>query len=97
MELERKRRNEKGSNSDGGDRESEEEIADDKQESKAKEVEWVNFSVGKFLERRMEEKIRTMRISEWLSNKLQKTENFHQISQFNAEKVTVRKFIPKAT
>jgi len=90
----KKRRNEKGSNSDGGDRESEEEIADDKQESKAKEVEWVNFSVGKFLERRMEEKIRTMRISEWLSNKLQKTENFHQISQFNAEKATVRKFIP---
>jgi len=90
----KKRRNGKGSNSEGGDRQSEEEIADDKQASKAKEVEWVNFSVGKFLERRMEERIRTMRISEWMSNKLQKTENFHQISQFNAEKATAKKFIP---
>ncbi|OQU89939.1 hypothetical protein SORBI_3002G298201 [Sorghum bicolor] len=88
-------RKQKGSDLEGGDGESEDdEIADDKQASKAKEVEGVNFSVAKFLERRMEEKIQTMRISEWLSKKLQKTENFHQISQFNAEKATVKKFIP---
>lgn len=78
-----------GKGSDFSDDKLEEEITDDK----SKEVDWVNFSVGKFLERRIEEQVRTMRISEWFSNRLQKTGSFHQINQFNAGRATV-KFIP---